>query len=104
MAEITKDACGWHVRQEGLVRPIDRRTDQIRVIVDTLLALTILVGVTPIILLSLILVRITSRGPAIYAQKRLGRNGRCFMIYKIRTMYQNSEPNGPRWRVPGDRR
>jgi len=104
MAEITKDACGWHVRQEGLVRPIDRRTDQIRVIVDTLLALTILVGVTPIILLSLILVRITSRGPAIYAQKRLGRNGRCFMIYKIRTMYQNSEPNGPRWCVPGDRR
>jgi len=26
------------------------------------------------------------------------------MIYKIRTMYQNSEPNGPRWCVPGDRR
>jgi len=104
MAEITKDACGWHVHQESVARPIDRRTDQTRVIVDTLLALTILVGVTPIILLSLILVRITSRGPAIYTQKRLGRNGRCFMIHKIRTMYQNSEPNGPRWCVPGDRR
>jgi len=26
------------------------------------------------------------------------------MIYKIRTMYQNSEPKGPRWCVPGDRR
>src|SRR5208337_587172 len=100
MAEVTQDPCGSLVHQEGVVEPIDRRTDQIRVIVDTLLALTILVGVTPIILLSLILVRITSRGPAILTQKRLGRNGRCFMIYKIRTMYQNSQPNGPRWCVP----
>jgi len=104
MAEVTENACGWHVRQESLVQPIDLRTDQVRVIVDTLLALIILLGVTPIILLALILVRITSPGPVIYTQKRLGRNGRRFMIYKIRTMYRNSEPTGPRWCLPGDRR
>ena len=104
MAEVTQHPCGSLVHREGVVEPIDQRTGQIKVIVDTLLALIILMGVTPIILLSLILVRITSRGPAIYTQKRLGWNGRCFVIYKIRTMYQNSEPNGPRWCLPGDRR
>jgi lipopolysaccharide/colanic/teichoic acid biosynthesis glycosyltransferase len=64
----------------------------------------ILVASMPVILLALLLVRMTSRGPTIYTQKRLGRHGRSFTIYKIRTMYQNSEPNGPRWCVPGDSR
>jgi lipopolysaccharide/colanic/teichoic acid biosynthesis glycosyltransferase len=34
----------------------------------------------------------------------VGRNGHSFTIYKIRTMVQDSEPNGPRWCVPGDPR
>ena len=104
MNEVTEDACGWRVRPECLVQAIDLRTDQVRLIVDTLFATFILLAVTPIILLAMFLVRITSRGPVIYTQTRLGRNGRRFMIYKIRTMYRNSEPNGPRWCVPGDRR
>ena len=45
----------------------------------------------PIILVAMILVRLNSRGPLIYIQKRLGLGGKVFTIYKIRTMYQDSE-------------
>jgi lipopolysaccharide/colanic/teichoic acid biosynthesis glycosyltransferase len=78
--------------------------EQIRVFLEFVLALLLLVVSMPIILIALVLVRATSHGPVIYAQKRLGRGGLVFTIYKIRTMYRDSEPNGPRWSVPGDPR
>jgi len=80
------------------------RLESTKVALESLLALVILVPAVPIILLAVFLVRITSLGPVIYTQKRLGRQGRLFTIYKIRTMYQNSEPDGPRWSLPGDPR
>ena len=73
--------------------------------IDCALAVVMLVVSAPIILLSLLLVRCTSRGPALYTQKRLGLAGKVFTIYKVRTMYQDSECHcGPRWCVPGDPR
>ena len=72
--------------------------------VDFPAAVLLLVIFSPIILLSMVLVKLTSRGPALYTQRRVGRNGHSFTIYKIRTMVQDSEPNGPRWCVPGDPR
>jgi lipopolysaccharide/colanic/teichoic acid biosynthesis glycosyltransferase len=59
----------------------------------------------PVILLSAALMRLTSAGPAFYTQLRVGRGGRPFTIYKIRTMIHNAEAlTGPRWSLPGDPR
>jgi lipopolysaccharide/colanic/teichoic acid biosynthesis glycosyltransferase len=58
----------------------------------------------PVILVAMILVRVTSSGSPIYTQKRVGQNGLQFTIYKIRSMYVDSEVYGPRWSLPGDRR
>jgi lipopolysaccharide/colanic/teichoic acid biosynthesis glycosyltransferase len=64
-----------------------------------------LVLAAPFVLIALVLVRLTSRGPAFYSQVRLGLNGRPFRIYKIRTMWHECErATGPRWSVPGDPR
>jgi lipopolysaccharide/colanic/teichoic acid biosynthesis glycosyltransferase len=72
---------------------------------DCALAGVMLLFAAPIILFSMLLVRLSSRGPWIYRQKRLGLGGRVFTIYKIRTMYQNSEwDNVAKWCVPGDPR
>ncbi len=72
---------------------------------DWVLACVLLILATPVILLAMSLVRLTSPGPAIYRQTRLGRGGRAFTIYKIRTMKQDSERlTGPRWSTPGDAR
>ena len=48
----------------------------------------------PIILIILIVVKIESKGPAIFKQKRIGKNGKIFNIYKIRTMCVGAETQG----------
>jgi lipopolysaccharide/colanic/teichoic acid biosynthesis glycosyltransferase len=59
----------------------------------------------PVMLAAVVLTRLTSRGPAIYRQIRVGRDGREFSIYKIRSMYVDCErATGPRWATPGDPR
>ena len=72
---------------------------------DLVLALIMLPIAAPLMLLFMFLVRLNSRGPLIYFQRRLGLAGKVFTIYKIRTMYQDSERRcGPIWSVPGDPR
>jgi lipopolysaccharide/colanic/teichoic acid biosynthesis glycosyltransferase len=72
---------------------------------DIALALVMLLVSAPLILLSVVLVRLNSRGPMFYTQRRLGLGGKLFTIYKIRTMYHDSERvSGPCWSVPGDPR
>jgi lipopolysaccharide/colanic/teichoic acid biosynthesis glycosyltransferase len=59
----------------------------------------------PFILLSMLAVKLTSRGPAIYQQTRLGRDGVPYTMYKIRTMRHDAEKDGkPLWAVKGDSR
>ena len=70
-----------------------------------LLALALCVPGLPLILVLVILVRISSSGPAIYRQVRVGRNGRTFTIYKLRTMRQDAEATtGPTWATTDDPR
>jgi lipopolysaccharide/colanic/teichoic acid biosynthesis glycosyltransferase len=73
--------------------------------VDFLLAAVLLALATPLILVSAVLVKFTSRGPAFYSQTRVGLRGRAFRIYKLRTMRHNCEAKtGARWATAGDPR
>jgi len=79
--------------------------ESIKPCLDFTMALVMLLIAAPVIVLAMVLVRLTSRGPAIYSQKRLGLKGKVFTIYKVRTMYQDSERHsGATWCVPGDPR
>ncbi len=49
-------------------------------------------------------IKIDSSGPVLYTQKRIGRDGRTFTLYKFRTMVKNAEQNGPQWAQPNDPR
>jgi lipopolysaccharide/colanic/teichoic acid biosynthesis glycosyltransferase len=72
---------------------------------DAALALALLTLTGPLILALALLVKLTSRGPAFYTQTRVGRGGRRFTIYKLRTMVNKCESlTGPRWSIPGDPR
>jgi lipopolysaccharide/colanic/teichoic acid biosynthesis glycosyltransferase len=72
---------------------------------DFLLASVLFVLALPVMLITMIVVRLTSRGSPIYTQTRLGLGGREYTIYKIRTMYQDCERlTGPRWSTPKDPR
>jgi len=72
---------------------------------DLTVALLLLIPGLPLIVLLGLLVRLTSPGPALFRQKRVGAGGRHFCLYKIRTMRQDAETTtGPVWSLPGDPR
>jgi lipopolysaccharide/colanic/teichoic acid biosynthesis glycosyltransferase len=74
-------------------------------LLDVTLALVGLVITLPIMLVAALCVKLTSRGPALYSQIRLGMGGRPFRIYKLRTMAHNCEAKtGPCWSTKGDPR
>jgi lipopolysaccharide/colanic/teichoic acid biosynthesis glycosyltransferase len=79
--------------------------ERARAAVDFALAALMLVPALPVMLACALLVRLTSPGPAIYAQARVGRGGAVFTLYKIRTMRHDCERlTGPQWSKPGDTR
>lgn len=76
-----------------------------KVAFDFVFAGVLLVALAPLILSAMLVVKATSRGPAIYSQTRVGRGGREFTIYKLRSMSDDCESlTGPRWALPGDPR
>ena len=82
-----------------------RRRAALKAVAEYPVAALLAVLAAPVVLLALATTKLTSRGPAIYSQTRVGRGGRVFTIYKIRTMYHDCESlTGPRWSVPGDPR
>ena len=72
---------------------------------DRMLALPLLLITGPIILFFRLVMKWDTGGSGIYAQERLGLEGKVFTIYKIRTMYEDSERHsGATWSLPGDPR
>jgi lipopolysaccharide/colanic/teichoic acid biosynthesis glycosyltransferase len=72
-------------------------------VIDFAFAFSLLILTAPLLLAAVLLVKLTSPGPAIYSQTRLGRKGRPFTIYKVRTMGHNCESlTGAQWSRLGD--
>jgi lipopolysaccharide/colanic/teichoic acid biosynthesis glycosyltransferase len=61
---------------------------------DILIAATALVVLSPFLLAAAIAIKLGSRGPVIYRQRRVGRDGAEFEMWKLRTMVQGSDPVG----------
>ena len=57
---------------------------------DALFSVIGLLLLSPLFLLLFVLIRLDSKGPAIFRQQRVGRNGRLFMVYKLRTMKESA--------------
>ena len=73
----------WHVQIADIPYPPYFRR---KAVLDRVLVSLLLVPGLPMIGLLILLIRLTSRGPGIYRQIRVGQGGRNFAIYKIRTM------------------
>ena len=67
----------------------------IKRLIDVLVSVTALILFSPLILYSAIRVRLSSPGPVIYRQERIGYKGKRFVIYKFRSMYLDAENSGP---------
>ena len=60
-------------------------------ITDIVLGCVGLVLLSPVFLILAICIKIDSKGPVIFAHKRIGKNGKEFDMYKFRSMYENAE-------------
>jgi sugar transferase (PEP-CTERM system associated) len=58
----------------------------------------------PIVIVTAILIKIDSRGPVLYKQERVGKNGRVFTLMKFRSMRVDAEKDGPVWAKTEDER
>lgn len=64
-----------------------------------------LVASSPLMLITAILVKISSQGPVLYRQRRVGKTGKIFTVYKFRSMYVDAEKrSGPVWAKVDDPR
>ena len=81
---------GWFSRpaQRSIGR---RRFRAVKRAVDTTISGVGLVVFSPLLLVIALAVALTSRGPVIYKQERIGRDGQIFRMYKFRTMKQNND-------------
>lgn len=71
---------------------------------DLLAASLGLLVLSPLLVFIGLLIRLTSPGPALFKQQRVGRGGRPFYIYKFRTMRHDAEAVGGQLTVGGDPR
>lgn len=71
---------------------------------DILMSLCVAVlGCIPMALIAL-LIKLDSKGPVIFRQERLGKDGKPFTMLKFRSMYDDAEQNGPQWAEKEDDR
>ncbi|MBW6466268.1 MAG: undecaprenyl-phosphate galactose phosphotransferase WbaP [Brevefilum sp.] len=70
---------------------LNKQETIIKRVLDMILTLMLLLVSWPIFILLAALVRLDSKGPVLYTQKRLGQDGEAFDSYKFRTMYEDAD-------------
>lgn len=88
-----------------------KRTEAVaKRLIDLMGALTMLIVLSPFFIILSLIIKLTSAGPIIFQQERVGKHGRPFIIYKFRTMVVGAEkigagygmvPDDPRLTPPG---
>jgi exopolysaccharide biosynthesis polyprenyl glycosylphosphotransferase len=74
-------------------------------IVDVVLSAIVIVFISPLLMLIALLVKLDSRGPAMYWQERMGLDARPFPCFKFRSMREDAEAEtGPVWATRSDPR
>jgi lipopolysaccharide/colanic/teichoic acid biosynthesis glycosyltransferase len=71
---------------------------------DLVVATLLLAGVSPLMILVAIIIKLTSPGPVLFKQQRLGQNGEPFVLLKFRSMVNGSHKAGPGLTQKGDPR
>lgn len=78
----------WRIRMKDPVYEIMKR------LMDVCLSAAGLIVLSPVMLLTAVLIKAQDGGTVLYRQKRLTRNGKIFEIYKFRSMKMDAEKDG----------
>jgi exopolysaccharide biosynthesis polyprenyl glycosylphosphotransferase len=78
---------------------------KVKRLMDVTISFIILAAFSPVWLLVALAIKIDSRGPVLYKQQRVGKDGKEFTIYKFRSMVKDAESrSGPKWAEKEDPR
>ncbi len=101
--EVENLSPSWLVLGEGFRR--STAFTMVRRELSVVFSLIGLILALPLIPFIMLAIRLDSKGPVLYTQPRVGKNGRLFKLAKFRTMRQDAEAaNGPQWAVENDPR
>jgi exopolysaccharide biosynthesis polyprenyl glycosylphosphotransferase len=104
LSEINEE---WFVTQIKLSTNVYKKT---KAFLDAILALVLVILLSPIFIFVAILISCTSKGPILYRQVRIGKKNKKFTLYKFRTMYhslgrnQDADGKNPTWSGINDMR
>ncbi len=76
----------------------------IKRLMDVTVSILVLIFFSPIFILTAIGVKMSSPGPILFKQKRIGKKGKPFTMYKFRSMYADAEKDGPQLSSDNDPR
>ncbi len=93
----------WLIFSDGFVG--GRIQAQLKRVFDVVTSLLLLIFMLPVILMTMLVIKLESRGPVFYRQERVGKNGATFMLLKFRSMRTDAEKDGrPQWAAVNDSR
>jgi sugar transferase (PEP-CTERM system associated) len=94
---------GWLIFGDGFNQGFVRTA--IKRAFDIVCAAVLLVLTLPLMVFTMLVISLESRGPVFYRQERVGLNGKPFEVIKFRSMRSDAEQDGnPRWAVAADDR
>jgi len=99
------DAQGlWPIFSEGFALQPGRVNWRIKRALDFTFATLVFIAVSPIVVLLMVSVWMTSPGPALFVQERIGLAGKKFKLFKLRTMIVHAPDADQRWTAKQDER
>jgi sugar transferase (PEP-CTERM system associated) len=94
---------GWLIFSEGFQKTRTRRF--IKRTIDLTLSFVLLLAFLPLIIVISILIKVDSKGPVIFSQKRVGAKQKIYRMHKFRSMVEDAEKSsGPVWAEDNDMR
>ncbi|MCP4952150.1 MAG: sugar transferase [Proteobacteria bacterium] len=94
----------WPLFSEGFALQPGRVHWRLKRFLDVFVAALVLVLLSPIIASLMALVRMTSPGPALFVQERVGLGGKIFKLFKLRTMIVHAPDESQKWTAEQDQR
>jgi len=94
----------WFLKEKGFEHSTSVLVIKVKRLIDTMVSSIILLISLPLWPLIALFIKINSRGPSFYVQKRVGKNESLFSLYKFRSMIDKAEENEAVWADENDKR
>ena len=94
----------WLIYQNGFFLYSHDITKKTKRAIDVLISGVSLILLSPLLVLTAVIIKLESEGPVIFSQERVGEKNKVYTLYKFRSMCNDSEKDGAKWAQKNDPR